>query len=1038
MAQVPSNLIPTRLSQLPEDPAPSGDGWLMYVRDGVTYKTQASTLLDVSGVPPTRAVIAGTGLTGGGALSSDVTLSVAPHGIGSSELSNTGVSAGVYGSATSTGQLTVGEDGRVTSAVEVTSTPDMAQATGVLGLTNGGSGRSLVATPGAFVYTDGGGMQVMPQGVAGQVPVSTANGAPIWGTVVVQTPQPANVVYAGPESGPDALTAFRSLVNADLPVVDVAHGGTNATTAADARASLSAAVLGANGDITSLTGITGGVGTASYVVFDTTPTGVPTSTPGTLFWDSADGNLTLSLVMGNGTTTQQIGEEQFFRIKATATVTNGQVVMFTGSVGASGGLTGAPATGLTADTALYVMGVATEDIAMNGWGYVTSFGLVRKINTTGGAEAWVDGQLLYLDPTVPGGLTKVLPTAPNPKVVVAAVTHAASNGSLFIRPAFGGRLGDFEGDVNLAGLANGQLLVRDETAGVWKNATLTDGTGVSVTEGAGSVTVGLATAYGDSLNPYASKTANYFLAAPNGSTGVPSFRAVVAADIPTLNQNTTGTSANVTGTVNVVNGGTGRVTGTTAYALVATGTTATGAQQSLAAGATTEVLVGGGAAALPVWTTATGSGAPVRAISPTLVTPALGIPSALVGTNITGTAAGLTAGTVTTNANLTGDVTSVGNATTLTNAPVIAKVLTGYVSGAGTVVATDSILQAIQKLNGNDATNANLTGMVTSVGNATTVVTNANLTGDVTSVGNATTLTNAPVIAKVLTGYVSGAGTVAATDSILQAIQKLNGNDATNANLTGPITSVGNATSVASQTGTGSTFVMNTSPTLVTPLLGTPTSGTLTNCTGLPIAGGGTGASTAPGARTNLGATTVGANVFTLTNPSAVTFPRFNADNTVSALDAATFRTAIGATGTGTVTSVAALTLGTTGTDLSSTVANSTTTPVITLNVPTASAANRGALSSANWTTFNNKQAALVSGTNIKTVGGVSLLGAGDVGTLGTAYGGTNSTATPAAGGVAYGSGSAILVTAAGTAGQVLTSTGAGAPAWGGISGGTF
>ena len=57
----------------------------------------------------------------------------------------------------------------------------------------------------------------------------------------------------------------------------------------------------------------------------------------------------------------------------------------------------------------------------------------------------------------------------------------------------------------------------------------------------------------------------------------------------------------------------------------------------------------------------------------------------------------------------------------------------------------------------------------------------------------------------------------------------------------------------------------------------------------------------------------------------------------------------------GTVTSVAALTLGTTGTDLSSTVANSTSTPVITLNVPTASATNRGALSAADWSTFNNK-----------------------------------------------------------------------------------
>lgn len=61
----------------------------------------------------------------------------------------------------------------------------------------------------------------------------------------------------------------------------------------------------------------------------------------------------------------------------------------------------------------------------------------------------------------------------------------------------------------------------------------------------------------------------------------------------------------------------------------------------------------------------TGTGAVVRATSPTLVTPALGTPTALVGTNITGTASGLTAGTVTTNANLTGDVTSSGNATTL-------------------------------------------------------------------------------------------------------------------------------------------------------------------------------------------------------------------------------------------------------------------------------------------------------------------------------------------------------------------------------------
>lgn len=94
-----------------------------------------------------------------------------------------------------------------------------------------------------------------------------------------------------------------------------------------------------------------------------------------------------------------------------------------------------------------------------------------------------------------------------------------------------------------------------------------------------------------------------------------------------------------------------------------------------------------------------------------------------------------------------------------------------------------------------------------------------------------------------------------------------------------------------------------------------------------------------------------------------------------------------GGGGSGTVTSVAALTLGTTGTDLSSTVANSTTAPVITLNVPTASAANRGVLSSADWSTFNGKQAALVSATNIKTINGTTILGSGDLTVSGTVTG---------------------------------------------------
>lgn len=99
---------------------------------------------------------------------------------------------------------------------------------------------------------------------------------------------------------------------------------------------------------------------------------------------------------------------------------------------------------------------------------------------------------------------------------------------------------------------------------------------------------------------------------------------------------------------------------------------------------------------------------------------------------------------------------------------------------------------------------------------------------------------------------------------------------------------------------------------------------TATALTGtLAVANGGTGATTPAAARTNLGATTVGGNLFTLANPGAVTFPRFNADNSVSSLDAASFRSAIGAgTGNGSVTSVSG-TGSTNGLTLSGTVTSS-------------------------------------------------------------------------------------------------------------------
>ena len=94
-----------------------------------------------------------------------------------------------------------------------------------------------------------------------------------------------------------------------------------------------------------------------------------------------------------------------------------------------------------------------------------------------------------------------------------------------------------------------------------------------------------------------------------------------------------------------------------------------------------------------------------------------------------------------------------------------------------------------------------------------------------------------------------------------------------------------------------------------------------------------------------------------------------------------------GGGGSGTVTSVSIAT-GTTGTNVNAT-GTVTTAGTLTVNIPTASATNTGKLSNTDWSAFNAKQAALVSGTNIKTINGSSVLGSGDLTVSGTPAGST-------------------------------------------------
>lgn len=143
MSDVPSNLIPTRITQLPVAPVADENSLMMIVYQGNNYQIRVGDLLSVAGVPTSTQVIAGTGMTGGGQLTGNVTLSIANGGVGSTQLASSGVTPGVYGTSTDIPIFTVDSTGRVTAATSIPATisgyvPTSTQVIAGNGLTGGG------------------------------------------------------------------------------------------------------------------------------------------------------------------------------------------------------------------------------------------------------------------------------------------------------------------------------------------------------------------------------------------------------------------------------------------------------------------------------------------------------------------------------------------------------------------------------------------------------------------------------------------------------------------------------------------------------------------------------------------------------------------------------------------------------------------------------------------------------------------------------------------------------------------------------------
>ena len=223
--------------------------------------------------------------------------------------------------------------------------------------------------------------------------------------------------------------------------------------------------------------VTGAVGTLQQVTTagNTTTLGITTAavqlnlasavtvTQGQMAWNPAD--LTVDVGMANGVTLQ-LGQEQYIKVKASADITDGQAVMFTGVNGEH--ILAAPndmtVPGYRPE---YFIGVATQSISLNGFGYITVFGKVHDINTL----AWTAGDILYANPAVVGGLTNTEPEAPNFNIMVAAVTkRAGGDGHIMVRPTFRSSLSQLN-DIAITSIGNNNLLKYVSANSRWENVT---------------------------------------------------------------------------------------------------------------------------------------------------------------------------------------------------------------------------------------------------------------------------------------------------------------------------------------------------------------------------------------------------------------------------------------------------------------------------------------------------------------------------------------------------------------------------------------
>jgi hypothetical protein len=632
-----------------------------------TMSTQNSSNINVTGgsisgttvagyVPTTTTITAGTGLSGGGDLSANRTLSI----------SNTTVTAAAYGSASKTLTATVNAQGQLTALADTNIAITNTQVSGLGTASTKDAGAALgVATLDASGKVP---VSELPAAVLGALsyqgtwdastntPTLTSSVGTKGYYYVVSVAGSTNLngitdwlvgdwaVYNGTAwqkvDNTDAVTSVNGLTGAvvltassvgAVPTTRTISTGTGLTGGGDLSADRTIAI---DSTVATLTGtqtltnktltspkvneildangneVLGLLSTASATDYLAIKNGIGVGVPLHISSEGSSANIGLHIQpKGTGLVTISDGTDFNKGIRFRSSGSAASAITLLDAVSSAGHVVTLP------DATTTLVGRDTTDtltnksisgstntlsnignasltnsaITINGTstslGGSISVGTVTSVDATAGTGISVSG-----GPITGSGSLTITNTAPDQTVAIASGTGISVSGTY---PNFT--------VTNTAPSSGGTV-------------TSVTGTSPVVSSGGNTPAISLAASYGDTQNPYASKTANFVLAAPNGSAGAPTFRAIVAADIPTLNQNTTGTASNVTGTVAIANGGTGQTTAAAAFnalnPMTTTGDIIYEASASTAArlgiGSTGQVLtVAGG---IPSWATPTGGG----------------------------------------------------------------------------------------------------------------------------------------------------------------------------------------------------------------------------------------------------------------------------------------------------------------------------------------------------------------------------------------------------------------------------------------------